>query len=149
MVVMNTQALEVVGMHETLIFPELDNMSLQSKTDTGAYNSAIDCSFCEERADENGKPVLAYILLHPSNPLYTGQVHYATSYKTKKVRSSNGIVTTRYQIKMTVQLLGRKFKTTFNLSNRAKMRYAILVGRRVLSGRFMVDVAKHKNLKTK
>ncbi|HBN02666.1 MAG TPA: clan AA aspartic protease, partial [Bacteroidetes bacterium] len=68
-------------------------------------------------------------------------------FKTKKVRSSNGIVTNRYQIKMDVEINGHSFRTTFNLSNRSKMRFPTLLGRKLLGNRFIVDVTKNRNPK--
>ena len=54
---------------------------------------------------------------------------------------------TRYQIKMDVQINGHSFRTTFNLSNRSKMRFPTLLGRKLLGNRFIVDVTKNRNPK--
>jgi hypothetical protein len=139
--------LDIIGMHESLSLPTHRILNLKAKTDTGAYNSAIDCCYSEEREGANGEKILVYVLLNKDNPLYTGEEHTATKFGIKKVRSSNGIVTHRYQVKLDVELNGHSFKTTFNLSNRSKMRYAVLLGRRLLAHRFVVDVAKGRRVK--
>ncbi|NBW29050.1 hypothetical protein EBR37_01550, partial [bacterium] len=39
---------------------------------------------------------------------------------------------------------GRKLKTKVNLSNRSLNTYPILIGRRTINGKFVVDVSKSK-----
>ena len=141
-------SLEVIGMQEEVNFPKKGIFNLISKTDTGAYNSAIDCCHTEEKTNEKGKKELHFILLSPQHGDYSGKIHKTTNYRVKKVRSSNGIDTYRYQIKLKMELNGRCFKTTFNLSDRSKMRYAVLLGRKMMAGRFLVDVSKNRKLKT-
>lgn len=144
---METSSLSILGMHEEINLPQLDIFQLKSKTDTGAYNSAIDCCYSEERETPDGQNILVFILLNKNHPQYTGKEHTTSSFKTKKVRSSNGIVTNRYQIKMDVEINGHSFRTTFNLSNRSKMRFPTLLGRKLLGNRFIVDVTKNRNPK--
>ncbi|MFT4598338.1 MAG: hypothetical protein ACJAR8_000667 [Bacteroidia bacterium] len=144
---MTNHTLEIIGMHEPVNFSEQGIVDLPTKTDTGAYNSAIDCCYTEEKENEEGGKVLYFTLLNSTNEHYTGQKHSTSDYKVKKVRSSNGIETYRYQVKLSVGIKGRHFHTTFNLSDRSKMRYPVLLGRKLLADRFLVDVSKHRKLK--
>jgi hypothetical protein len=144
---MTNHSLDIIGMHERVHFPKKEIIDLSTKTDTGAYNSAIDCCYTEEKENEEGENVLYFTLLNPTNKHYTGQKHSTSDYKVKKVRSSNGIETYRYQVKLSVEIKGRRFHTTFNLSNRSKMRYPVLLGRKLLADRFLVDVSRHRKLK--
>ena len=59
-----------------------------------------------------------------------------------KVRSSNGEIQERYMVTTQVKLGKRKFKTEFTLTNRSEMKTPILLGRKALKGRFVVDVSK-------
>ena len=63
------------------------------------------------------------------------------------VRSSNGIETPRYQVQLKLKLKGEEYKTRFNLSDRSKMRYAVLLGRKFIAKRFLVDVSLHRKQK--
>jgi hypothetical protein len=144
---MTNHSLGIIGMHERVHFPKMEIIDLSTKTDTGAYNSAIDCCYTEEKENEEGRKVLYFTLLNSTNEHYTGQKHSTPDYKVKKVRSSNGIGTYRYQVKLSVEIKGRRFLTTFNLSDRSKMRYPVLLGRKLLADRFLVDVSKHRKLK--
>ena len=46
---MDASSLNILGMHEEINLPQVGIFKLKSKTDTGAYNSAIDCCYSEER----------------------------------------------------------------------------------------------------
>lgn len=48
----------------------------------------------------------------------------------------------RYIIKTTIKLGKKKINTTLSLSDRANMRYPVLIGRRFLKGKFVVDVGR-------
>lgn len=67
---------------------------------------------------------------------------YVTSqFKRKKVRSSSGHVARRYFIKAHVLLFGERILAEFSLSDRETMRFPVLLGRKLLKGRFLVDVS--------
>lgn len=63
-------------------------------------------------------------------------------YKLKKVKSSNGEVQIRPTIKVSVEFFGKKYKSVISLTNRADMKFPMLIGRRFLKNRFIVDVSK-------
>jgi hypothetical protein len=139
--------MDIIGIHEEITLSKKSIAKLITKTDTGAYNNAIDCCYAEEKENEDGVTVLCFTLLNPTHKLYTGKKHTTKSYKVKTVRSSNGTETLRFQVKLRIELKGRSFKTTFNLSNRSKMRFPVLLGRKVLAGRFLVDVSTGRKVK--
>ena len=45
---MSKKSLKIIGMHEKISIPKQAIDNLPTKTDTGAYNSAIDCHYAEE-----------------------------------------------------------------------------------------------------
>ena len=57
----------------------------------------------------------------------------------RTVRSSNGKVEKRPVIVTTVELLGVKWPVELTLTNRAKMRFRMLLGREAVRHRFLVD----------
>merc|ERR1711879_668266 len=63
----------------------------------------------------------------------------------KKVRSSNGHLQLRYVIRTHIILFGKPYKAEFSLSDRSQMKNPILIGRKLLQDRFIVDVSQ-KNL---
>ena len=58
----------------------------------------------------------------------------------QKVRSSNGMLEHRYSFKTKITLEGKIFPITLTLSDRSQMGYPLLIGRRALRSRFMVNV---------
>ena len=62
-------------------------------------------------------------------------------YEIRHVKSSNGTMQERIFIKTTLEIYGRAFETELSLTDRTSMKYPMLVGRKYLEGRFLVDVS--------
>ncbi len=114
-------------------------MGIRVKVDTGAYSSTIHCHHIREYVDDEGRPTLSFVLLDPSHPEYDGHTYTSVSFRQKPVRSSNGTREVRYLIKTKIRLFGRDYPVELSLSERGEMRYPVLLGRRLLKGRFLVD----------
>lgn len=61
---------------------------------------------------------------------------------TQKVANTSGFVTKRYVIKEKIKIGKIEREILVNLNDRSKMDYKFLVGRNLLLGRFIVDVAR-------
>ena len=129
----------VIGRHDRADFPELGLRGLRVKVDTGAYTSAIHCHRIREYTDDAGRATLSFVLLDPSHPEYDGHTYTSQRFRQKPVRSSNGNREVRYLIKTKIRLFGRDYPIELSLSERGEMRYPVLLGRRLLRGRFIVD----------
>ena len=79
------------------------------------------------------------------HPLYNGKEIIFSNYNIAKVKSSNGIVQQRFKVKTTMLLFNKKYRINLTLSTRDDMKYPILIGRRFLNKKFIVDVSL-KNL---
>ena len=64
------------------------------------------------------------------------------------MRSSSGHEQIRYRTHFWVKISGRKIKMLMNLSDRSKNEFPVLIGRRSISGKFLVDVSR-KNVRRK
>lgn len=62
-------------------------------------------------------------------------------HEVRHVKSSNGTIQERIFIKTTLELYGKAFETELSLTDRASMKYPMLIGRKYLEGRFLVDVS--------
>lgn len=91
---------------------------------------------------KEGKNFLCFRLYDPKFGISTRKEFRFSDYQERKVRSSNGQVESRYAITTRVVLFKRSYKIEFTLSYRDKMRFPILLGRRFLRNRFIVDVSK-------
>ncbi|AGA78007.1 ATP-dependent zinc protease family protein [Echinicola vietnamensis] len=129
----------VIGRREKISLPDWGLKMISAKVDTGAYTNAIHCEWVEEKV-ENGQELLVFKLLEPEHRLYTGKVIKTKKYTQKKVKNSFGNAELRYKVTTRVIMFDKAFDVEFTLSDRSKMRNAILLGRKMLRGRFLVDV---------
>ena len=135
--------MKLIGRIEKISFLKWDIEDLPAKIDTGAYTSAIHCKHIEE-ADG----VLQFILLCPKTEKYNNKLLQTTKYQVKSIRSSNGKKQKRYVVSTSVFFYGKKYKIKLSLSDRGKMTYPVLIGRKFLNKKFIVDVSQ-KNIAKK
>jgi hypothetical protein len=117
---------------------DLIDYSLQvpAKVDTGADSSAISASNIEMLQDGT----LQFTLFDKKSPHYDGKRIKTTQYSVAKVRSTTGHQEIRYRVFFSVRIKGKRIRVAFNLSNRSQNRFPILIGRRTISNKFIVDV---------
>ena len=125
---------KIIGKCDIVDLPLFQLENIKVKIDSGAYTSTIHCSTIE--VTEEG---LHVIFLDKKEGGYTGESIYFKEYKYKKVRSSNGEMQERYVVKGNIVLFEKKYSTDFTLSKRNLMRYPVLLGRKLLSNRFLID----------
>ncbi len=113
-------------------------VDVPAKVDTGADSSAIWAS--NIRVGQDG--VLRFSLFGEGSPYYSGKIFKRTDFSVAQVKSSNGQVEVRYRTHFTVTIAGKKIKGLFNLSDRSHNKYKILIGRRTISRKFLVDVSR-------
>lgn len=130
---------KLIGRREKITLPEWSLKNVTGKIDTGAYTSSIHCEFVEEK-EEDGEKVLFFKVLEPSDKKYNGKILRSESYSQKKVKNSFGQAEIRYKVTTKVIMFGVEFDAEFTLTDRSKMRNPILLGRKILIGRFIVDV---------
>jgi len=133
---------KIIGRRELVNFPLLHLHSIEAKIDTGAFTSAIHCRNIQEVALPDGSRIIRFQLLDPSHPQYHHQVFEFKEFTLKDIRSSFGEVQERYVIRTPIQLFEEIYEAEFSLSNRSDLKYPVLIGRTLLSHRFIVDVAK-------
>ena len=138
---MNSIKHKVIGRRDRVDIPKWRISNLEAKVDTGAYGSAMHCHHIE-LTEIDGKEVLRFKLLDPNHPEYEEQYYYAQQYTNKGVKSSSGELQNRYVIKEEIVLDGIAYETEFSLTDRSEMKYPILLGRKFLKKRFLVDVSK-------
>ncbi len=113
-------------------------LRVPAKVDTGADASSIWAS--NVFIDEAHK--LHFTLFDKASPFYTGKDLVDANFRVAMVKTSTGHKDLRYAVHLSVTMHGRTVRTTFNLSNRSRNRFPILIGRRTIKRKFLVDVAK-------
>jgi len=128
----------IVGRKELISIIDLELFGLDAKIDTGADSNALHCDDIE--IDDNN--MVHFTLLDKVHDSYHGKKITMPLYKVKKVKSSNGVLQHRPSIEVNVEFFGKKYKTIVSLTNRSDMKFPMLIGRKFLSGKFLVDVSK-------
>ncbi|MEK7059181.1 MAG: RimK/LysX family protein [Patescibacteria group bacterium] len=118
--------------------PLLGIEALPAKIDTGAFSGALHATRMREVKDKQGNKRLRFQPLSSSD--HTLEVD---AYHKRRVKSSNGLVSIRYAIDTEVTILGQTYPITLTLTDRASMKYQMLIGRNFLRLHgFLVDVTK-------
>jgi hypothetical protein len=132
--------METLGRADRVDLPGLGLYNIHAKIDTGAFTSSLHCSRAEV---VNG--ALEFVLMDDEHPEFTGMTFIFKEFSSRTIKNSFGIAEKRYIIKTTVKIFGQEIVTDFSLSDRDALRFPILLGRKILRKRFLVDVSK-KNL---
>lgn len=122
----------IIGRTDQVDFPELEQFSIAVKIDTGAYTSSIHCSEAKEIDDllhcqfidstTGGKKIIRF-----------------RNFDIAAVKSSNGVIEFRYSIRSKIVLFNTSYPITLTLTSREDMRFPVLLGRKFLNGKFLVD----------
>lgn len=136
--------LEVIGRAEIVDFPELGLSNVAAKIDTGAYTSSIHCKEIKQ-IDEK---TLECIFLDEEHDAFAGKVHRLTIIDQFSVKSSNGETENRFMVKSNIKILGKTYDIFLTLTDRAIMRFPVLLGRKFVKHKFLVDVSlKNQTIK--
>jgi len=128
-----------IGYLETVrIYP--GELTLPAKIDSGAATSSIDVSKIEE-FDVGGKPWVRFWL---ADGVGKGLVIERPLVRLANIRRSGTQMQTRYVINLGICLDGFYKEAQVNLNDRSGMNYRMLIGRRFLEDKFVIDTsAKH------
>lgn len=135
---------QLIGRQDKIDLPDFGLTEIDAKIDTGAYTSSINCSRVKVKT-VNGVKELSFYLSGNRIHETRSRKFTTTDFRKKKIRSSNGQTEERFVIKTRMVVFGKKIKVEFSLADRSKMKFPVLIGRKLLTDRFIVDVSK-KNL---
>jgi hypothetical protein len=131
----------LIGRREKVDFPKLKLFGINAKVDTGAYTSAIHCDSIRA-VRKGGVRYVRFRLLDPSHPAYDGKEMRKPLIGRRKITNSFGQSEFRYIIKTMIGIFGRDFEIELSLSDRSKMEHPILLGRKFIQDKFVVDVSR-------
>ena len=121
---------DIIG-RETRIDFGRSIQGVPAKIDTGADSSAIWAS--DIHIDNKNR--LCFKLFGEGSPYYIAHV-----------KSASGDVVLKFRTHINVKIKGRRIRVLFGLCDRSTHTYPILIGRRTLSGKFIVDVTQHEGI---
>lgn len=133
---------QLIGSTDKIDFPEAEIYDLPCKIDTGASISAIHAGRIRV-IEKNGVEMLSFKLLDKKHPQFNNKEIITQNFSEKRIKNSFGITEDRYQVKLKIRVLGKNYSTSFTLTNRKQMTYPVLLGKKFLKGRFVVDVSQN------
>lgn len=131
----------IIGTLDRVDFPEFGLFNVPAKIDTGAETSSIHC----HRAriiEKDGQEYLGFKLLDPSFKNYQNQEFRTLEFEEREIKSSSGHAQMRYIVKIKISLFAQNFVAEFSLADRETMKYPVLLGKKLLKNRFLVDVSQ-------
>jgi len=134
-----SKRIATIGSKTLISFPEEGIFDIPAKVDTGADSSSIWASNIEEKDG-----ILRFTLFGEKSPHYTGNVIQTKEFTQLRVKNSFGTTELRYKVPILISINGFNVRANFTLANRKRNRYPVLIGRRTLKGRFVVDVSKQE-----
>ncbi len=132
--------MQTLGRSDRVDLPGLSLEDIHAKIDTGAYTSSLHCLRADIIEGE-----LEFVLLDEEHPEFTGIKYRFKKFDQRAIKNSFGEAEMRFVIKTRVRLFGKVIRAEFSLSNRGNLKFPVLLGRKILRHRFLIDVTK-KNL---
>ena len=133
---------QIIGMTDLVDFPDLALFDVQAKVDTGAFTSALHCK--NVQLIKTGlRTKLSFWLIDQTG--LPARQFYSDQFSQRMIRNSFGVAEKRYVIKTRIVLFGRTIRAEFTLADREQLKNPVLLGRKLLRNRFIVDVSL-KNL---
>lgn len=130
---------KIIGRLELIDIPTLNLTKVPAKIDTGAYRGSIHATDIKV-VEEDGKEVLKFKVLDESHPEYEDKVYTFDKFKIHKFRNTGTEYHERYVVTLEIEIVGEKLEVELSLSDRKDLRYPILLGRRALKKKFLIDV---------
>lgn len=127
----------LIGRIEWVSLPEM-KIKHKARIDTGAKTTSMHAVNIEE-VEQRGELFVKFQTVDAEGKTVEVVRKVDT---TQKVSNTSGFVSKRYVIKEKIKIGNIEREVNVNLNDRTKMDYKFLVGRNLLLGRFIVDVAR-------
>lgn len=128
----------IIGRAETLdLVGRVFNVP--AKVDTGAFRSSIHATNVRLEKRDGVKVLACDLLGHPCYP--EAHPFETKTFNQVQITNSFGQEETRYEVNIRIKLGPKIVTTSFTLADRSKNLFPILIGRKLLKGRYIVDVS--------
>ena len=129
----------ILGYVEHVSLPDF-GIACYAKVDTGACTSSLHADDIETFTREDQRWV-RFRVQFDNNQHTIDQICEAPVIAKRKIASSNGQRSSRYIILAPIHIGGSIIPIEISLSHRGSMKYPMLIGRKAIEGKFLVDVS--------
>lgn len=133
--------MKLIGWREWIGLPDLKIPALKVKVDTGAATSALHATKIRYLEKLNGETMVSFVVTERLHPRKTKRVR-APLVEQRKVTSSLGHASIRPVIRTMIELGGETWPIEITLVNRDPMGFRMLLGRKAVKGRYLVQPAR-------
>lgn len=128
----------VMGWREWVAFPDLGVEAIKAKVDTGAASSSLH-AFSLRRFTDDGRELVTFEI-HPHQRTIEGAVMAQCEVVDERpIRNPGGRIEVRPVVRTRVRWGSIVWETEINLTRRDEMGFRMLLGRRAIQRRFLVD----------
>jgi len=127
-----------IGRREYVDLPELDAFGIEAKVDTGAFRTAVHCERCIE-TERDGRIVLEAVVNFDGKG---ERSFFFDKYALRTIKNSFGQTERRYCVKLMIRIGRKKIRSDVSFSDRSGMKYPVLIGRKTIGHKFLVDVSR-------
>ncbi len=131
----------VMGWREWVTLPELGIARIKAKIDTGARTSALH-AFSLKPFTENGVSMIRFEMHPLQHDVETMTTCVARVVDKRLVTDSGGHEEERYVIETPITIAGQTWSIEITLTERENMLFRMLLGRRALRKRFIINPAR-------
>jgi hypothetical protein len=135
---MGSATRQTIGWREWVRLVDLGGAVVKAKVDTGARTSALHAYEITE-VDRGGERWVEFVIHPIQRDERTTVKAAARVVDQREVTPSSGHKELRYVIETEIEMNGESFPIELTLTNRDQMGFRMLLGRRALRDRFLVD----------
>lgn len=132
---------KIIGWREIISLPDLGVEAIKVKVDSGAATSALHATAIRYLEKNNGETWVSFVVTERMHPRRAIRVR-APLVEQRKVTSSMGHASVRPVIRTTIRLGSQSWEIEITLVNRDPMGFRMLLGRRALKNRYLINPAK-------
>lgn len=134
----------IIGRKDIADFEKLNLFGIEVKIDSGAYTSSFHCHKIEKVTKDEVEKIKCNFL-DPGHEQYHEKEFCFEKFEIRSVKSSNGMVEERFSIFTEITIFKNIYPIELTLTERPDMKHPVLLGRKFLSKRFLIDTSR-KNL---
>ncbi len=129
--------MDIIGRKTIIQLPQLEGANVRAKIDTGAFRTAVHCESWNVIEVEGKQVLQVTIQWEEGKPV----VLHFDKFQKRTIKNSFGQTEERYCVRTLILIHKKKIQSEISFTNRSGMRYPVLLGRKTIGKKFLVDVS--------